>query len=345
MNVPVWVWVATVLALLALFAVDLVLVDHRPHQIGIGEATRWVVFYVVLAVAFGVGVGAVAGGTYGGEFFAGYITEYSLSLDNLFVFVLIMSAFGVPAVHQHRVLLFGIIAALILRGLFIAAGAAVIAHFQAVFYLFGAFLLYTAWKLAFGGEQDEQFQENAMLRWARRVLPVTDEYHGARMSVRIDGRRWVTPMLVVMLAIGTTDLLFALDSIPAVFGLTKEPFLVFTANAFALMGLRQLFFLLGGLLNRLVYLPFGLAVILGFVGGKLLCEALAGSGVHWAPHLGIGVSLTVVVGVLTLTALASLAKVRRGRSAGGAPTSTGSSTDTGTPVVGTWRTVEPDGEP
>ncbi|HSV68269.1 MAG TPA: TerC family protein [Mycobacteriales bacterium] len=312
MNPPTWVWILTVAALLMLLAVDLLVVDRRPHEVTVGEAARWVAFYVGLAVLFGIGIGRLAGGRYAGEFFAGYITEYSLSVDNLFVFVVIISAFGVPAIHQHKVLLFGILTALMLRGLFIAAGAAIISAFEWVFYIFGAFLVYTAYKLAFsGGQQPSDYQENAALRLARRVLPMTDRYHGARSVVRVGGRWHVTPMLVVMLAIGTTDLLFALDSIPAVFGLTKEPFLVFTANAFALMGLRQLYFLIGGLLTRLVYLSQGLAIILGFIGVKLILEALHASGAQWAPHIGIVASLAVIVGVLTVTTVLSLVKVRR----------------------------------
>jgi tellurite resistance protein TerC len=316
MDVPNWVWLATIGGLLTLLVVDLVIVDYRPHQIKVAEAARWVAFYVACAVLFGLGLWQTVGGRYAGEFFAGYITEYSLSVDNLFVFVIIMSTFAVPAIHQHKVLLFGILAALLLRGLFIAAGAAVIARFQWVFYGFGLFLLYTGGKLAFGNREDEAgFDENRVLRIARRMLPVTGEYHGSRITVRMGGRRYVTPMLIVMIAIGTTDLLFALDSIPAIFGLTKEPFLVFTANAFALMGLRQLFFLLGGLLNRLVYLDKGLAVILGFIGVKLFFEALAGSGFEWAPHFGISLSLGVIVLVLAVTTVASLLKVRRDPSA------------------------------
>ena len=310
MNVPAWLWFATFAGILVLLAIDLFIVDHNPHAIRIAEAARWVVFYVVLAVLFGLGILVFSGGQYAGEFFAGYITEYSLSVDNLFVFVIIMSTFAVPAIHQHKVLLFGILAALVLRGLFIAAGAAVIERFEWVFYIFGAFLLYTGYKLAFRREDDdeENYQENFVLRQVRRALPVTEDYHGAKVFTRIDGKRYVTPMLVVMLAIGTTDILFALDSIPAIFGLTKEPFLVFAANAFALMGLRQLYFLLGGLLNRLVYLDIGLAMILGFIGVKLILEALHGSGVSWAPHIGIVTSLSVIVGVLIVTTVLSLAQ-------------------------------------
>jgi tellurite resistance protein TerC len=316
-NVPLWLWFATIAGILVLLAADLFIVDHNPHAIRVGEAARWVAFYVTCAVLFGLGILAFSGGQYAGEFFAGYITEYSLSVDNLFVFVIIMTTFGVPAIHQHKVLLFGILAALVLRGLFIAAGAAVIERFEWVFFFFGAFLLYTGWRLAFRGETDEEetYKENAALRLVRRFVPVTDEYHGASVFTRIDGKRFVTPMLVVMLAIGTTDILFALDSIPAIFGLTKEPFLVFSSNAFALMGLRQLYFLLGGLLNRLVYLDTGLAVILGFIGVKLISEALHGQGVSWAPEIGIVASLVVIVLVLAITTGLSLLKVRRDPSA------------------------------
>jgi tellurite resistance protein TerC len=311
-DVPTWVWAVTIAALLAVLAVDLFLVDHNPHEVTVAEAARWVVFYILLAVGFGVGLGMASGGAHAKEFFAGYITEYSLSVDNLFVFVVIMGAFAVPRIHQHKVLLFGILTALVLRGIFIAAGAAVIARFEWVFYFFGAFLVITAYRLARGGaHEDDEYHDNPVLRLARRFLPMTDDYDGARTVVKRGGRRYVTPMLVVMLAIGTTDILFALDSIPAIFGLTKEPYLVFTANVFALMGLRQLYFLIGGLLTRLVYLSKGLAVILAFIGVKLICEALASSGVHWAPHFGIELSLGVIVGILTVTTVASLLRARR----------------------------------
>jgi tellurite resistance protein TerC len=311
-DVPTWIWVLTVVGLLAVLAADLFMVDRKPHEVSVGEAARWVVFYVALAVAFGIGLGHVAGAAHAKEFFAGYITEYSLSVDNLFVFVIIMSAFGVPRIHQHKVLLFGILTALVLRGVFIAVGAAAIAAFEWIFYFFGAFLVYTAYKLATGGDHGGgEYRENAALRLARRVLPMTGDYHGARTVVRLRGRRHVTPMLIVMIAIGTTDVLFALDSIPAIFGLTKEPYLVFTANVFALMGLRQLYFLIGGLLARLVYLSRGLAIILGFIGVKLIFEALDASGMRWAPHIGIELSLGVIVGVLTVTTVASLVAVRR----------------------------------
>ncbi|GLZ29459.1 tellurium resistance protein TerC [Lentzea sp. NBRC 105346] len=319
MNVPAWLWIATLAGLLVLLAVDLVIVDRKPHEVTIGEAARWVVFYVAVAALFGLGIWMFSGGQYAGEFFAGYITEYSLSIDNLFIFLIIMTTFQVPAIHQHKVLLIGILLALIMRGAFIAAGAALITQFSWVFYIFGAFLIYTGWQLARGEDEDEEFKENVMLRLVRKVFPVTDEYHGSRSFVKLDGKRFVTPMFIVMVAIGSTDLLFALDSIPAIFGLTKEPFLVFTANAFALMGLRQLYFLLGGLLSKLVYLSVGLSVILGFIGVKLILEALhtnqlpflnGGEPLH-VPTIGIEVSLSVIIGVLAITTIASLLKVRR----------------------------------
>jgi tellurite resistance protein TerC len=320
MNVPLWAWLATVFGLVALLAVDLVIVDRKPHKVTIAEAGRWVICYVACAVLFGLLVWAFAGGRFAGEFFSGYLTEYSLSVDNLFVFVIIMTAFHVPEQHQHRVLLVGVVIALVMRGAFIAVGAAAIAAFSWVFYLFAVVLLVTAYRLLRGqGEAEEEYKENGMLRLLRRVLPVTDEYHGSHTVVRVGGKRRVTPMLVVMVAIGTTDLLFALDSIPAIFGLTKEPYLVFTANAFALMGLRQLYFLLGSLLKRLVYLSYGLSVILAFIGVKLVLEALHenelpfinGGDAVPVPQVGIAVSLGVIVGVLAVTTVASLIKTRR----------------------------------
>ena len=322
MNVPTWVWIATVVGIVAVLAVDLLIVGRRPHAPSMRESLLWVSFYITLAVLFGIGVLLLAGTTAGGEFFAGYLTEYSLSIDNLFIFVIIMSRFAVPAEYQQKVLLVGIVLALLMRGFFIALGAAAISAFSWVFYIFGAFLIYTAWKLARHKEGDEEFKENPLLRLVGRVLPTTDAYDGAALTTRVDGRRLFTPMLVVMVAIGSTDLLFALDSIPAIFGLTKEPYLVFTANAFALMGLRQLYFLLGGLLNRLVYLSYGLAFILAFIGVKLVLEALhentlpfinGGEHVEGVPAVPIWLSLGVIVVTLAVTTVASLARSRLDR--------------------------------
>jgi tellurite resistance protein TerC len=317
LNVPMWLWFATIGGLLAIILADLLLVDHRPHTVTIKEATRWVLFYVGLAVLFGIGVWLFSGGGYAGEFFAGYITEYSLSVDNLFVFVVIMAAFKVPSEHQHRVLLVGVVIALVMRGIFIAIGAAAIAAFSWVFYLFAVILVVTAVNLARQGTEHDE-GEPAPVRLLRRYLPVSEAFHGTKLFTRVNGRRLITPMLMVMLAIGFTDLLFALDSIPAIFGLTREPFLVFTANAFALMGLRQLYFLLGGLLDRLVYLSYGLSVILGFIGVKLVLEALHENNLPFinggepvpVPTIGIALSLGVIVGVLVITTIASLLRVR-----------------------------------
>ncbi|MCA1671904.1 MAG: TerC family protein [Actinobacteria bacterium] len=324
MDVPTWVWLATIGGLTLLLVLDLIIVDRRPHEVTVGEAACWVGFYVACAVVFGLGVWYFSGGQYATEFFAGYITEYSLSVDNLFIFVIIMSAFSVPAIHQHRVLLIGIVLALIMRGGFIALGAALIANFSWVFYLFGALLVGLGiQQIRQQGDEDEEYTENMLLRGLRKLLPVTDSYDGTKLTTRIDGRRFVTPMLIVMISIGTADLIFALDSIPAIFGLTREPFLVFTANAFALMGLRQLYFLIGGLLSRLVYLSFGLGVILSFIGVKLVLEALhenelpfINGGEHvdvWTPS--ITQSLGVIVSVLVLTTVASLLKARKNPSA------------------------------
>jgi tellurite resistance protein TerC len=321
-NVPMWLWAVTVAALLTVIIFDLCWVNHRPHQIGLAEAGRWVAFYLVLAVAFGLGLWYFADGVWAGEFFAGYLTEYSLSVDNLFVFVIIMTAFRVPPRYQHRVLLVGVVIALAMRAAFIALGAAAIERFSWVFYLFAVVLVVTAYRLLRShGSADPEYRENPALRLLRRVVPVTGDFHGSRTVVKIDGKRWATPMLVVMVAIGTTDLLFALDSIPAIFGLTQEPYLVFTANAFALMGLRQLYFLLGGLLNRLVYLSYGLAVILGFIGVKLVLEALHENELPFlndgrpvpVPDIGIVLSLGVIAGILLVTTVASVLRSRLDR--------------------------------
>jgi len=314
MNVPAWLWVVTVIGLTAVIFFDFYLISRNPRDPSMRECTAWIGVYVTLAVLFGLGVVLTAGPTYGGEFFAGWITEYSLSVDNLFVFVIIMSSFVVPREYRQKVLSIGIVIALIMRGIFILVGYEAITRFDWLFYVFGAFLVYTAWKLvAHKDEEEDEFKENAMLRFVKKLVPTTDKYEGARMITKVDGRRMVTPMLIVMVAIGTTDLLFALDSIPAIFGLTKEPYLVFTANAFALMGLRQLFFLIGGLLDKLVYLSIGLSVVLGFIGLKLISEALHHDGVAWAPEIPILVSLAIIVGTLAVTTVASFWKVRRDR--------------------------------
>jgi tellurite resistance protein TerC len=324
LNVSAWVWVVTLVALVAVLAVDLLIVGRRPHEPSMREAGGWVAFYVALALTFGVGVWLAWGGQAAGEFYTGWLTEYSLSVDNLFVFVIIMARFAVPRQFQQKVLLIGIVLALVMRGAFIAAGAALIAQFSWVFYIFGAFLVYTAITLLKQGENDEgDFKENILIRWSKRALPISSSFDSGKMTVMTEaGKRLFTPMLIVMIAIGTTDLIFALDSIPAIFGITKEPYLVFTANVFALMGLRQLYFLLGGLLERLVYLNIGLAFVLAFIGVKLVLEALhtnalsfinGGQGVHWAPEIPIWLSLLVILGTLGIATVASLVKSSRDR--------------------------------
>ncbi|WP_290057724.1 TerC family protein [Amycolatopsis solani] len=312
MTVPLWLWIATIGGLLALIALDLVIVDRKPHEVTTGEAARWVIFYISCAVLFGAGVWIFAGHDPGVEFFTGYITEYSLSVDNLFIFMIIMASFKVPAIHQHRVLLVGILLALGFRSVFIAIGAALIEQFVWVFFLFGAVLVWTAVSMLRGKGEDEEYHENAVTRQVRKIAPVTDDYHGHHYTVKINGKRMITPMLLVIVAIGSADLLFAVDSIPAIFGITQEAFLVFTANAFALMGLRQLYFLLGGLVTKLVYLTYGLAVILAFIGAKLFLHAL--HEYHVVPDwldINNWISLGVIIVVLTVTTVASLAKARR----------------------------------
>ncbi|SIQ38106.1 TerC family protein [Micromonospora avicenniae] len=323
MDVSGLVWAVTLVALVAVLAVDLLIIGRRPHEPSVRESSLWVGFYVGLALLFGAGLWLFSGPSAAGQFYTGWLTEYSLSVDNLFVFVIIMARFGVPRQYQQKVLLVGIVLALIMRGGFIAAGAALISQFSWVFYIFGAFLIYTAINLARQGEPDEdEFSENVLIRWSRRALPISRTYDGARLVTHENGKRLFTPLLIVMIAIGTTDLIFALDSIPAIFGITQQAYLVFTANVFALMGLRQLYFLLGGLLDRLIYLSYGLAVVLGFIGVKLVLEALAdnnlpfingGEHVAWAPHIPIWLSLLVIIGTLLVATVASLAKSARDR--------------------------------
>ena len=321
MNVPTWLWIGSITLLVGLLAVDVFIIGRRPHEPSMRECAIAISFFVGLALVFGLGVWYFAGARYAGEFYAGWLTEYSLSVDNLFVFVIIMAKFGVPRQYQQTALLVGIILALVMRGIFIALGAAAIENFSWIFYLFGAFLIYTAVKLVREGESgEEDFEENRLLKWVEHRFPATQEWHGVKLIATVDGKKLITPMLIVILALGTTDLLFALDSIPAIYGLTKEPYLVFTANVFALMGLRQLYFLIGGLLTKLVYLSIGLSVILGFIGVKLIMEALhvnelpfinGGEHIDAVPEIPIWLSLTVILGTLAVTTVASILKVRR----------------------------------
>jgi tellurite resistance protein TerC len=326
LDLPVWFEVGTFVGLSLLLLIDLLIVTRRPHVPSMKEASAWVAFYISLAVAFGGAMFLISGAQGAGEFYAGWLTEYSLSVDNLFIFVIIMAQFRVPREYQQSVLLFGILLAIVLRGIFIALGAVAINNFAWVFYLFGIFLVYTAVKLAqqqahhsHTDLQDETY-ENAIIRRARRMLPMSNQYDGVKLRTSVDGTRLFTPMVIVFVAIASADVIFAVDSIPAIFGLTEEAFIVFTANVFALMGLRQLYFLLGGLLDRLVYLSAGLAVILGFIGVKLVLNALhennlpfvnGGEPVSGVPDVSISLSLTVIIGTLAITTVASLLKTRR----------------------------------
>ncbi|MGL4173362.1 MAG: TerC/Alx family metal homeostasis membrane protein [Actinomycetota bacterium] len=320
MNVPLWLWFTTLGVALLVLVLDVFVIGRRPHEPSIRESARYLVSYITAAGFFGCGVWFFSGGDYGAQFFAGWITEYSLSVDNLFVFLLIMSRFSVPRQYQQTALLVGIILALIFRGIFIALGAAAIAEFSWVFYLFGFFLVVTAIRLfREQGKGGDEFKENPVISFVTRRFPATNEYHGVRLMVALEGRRVITPMLIVLVALGTTDLLFALDSIPAIYGLTDEPYLVFMANIFALMGLRQLYFLIGGLLRRLIYLSAGLSFLLFFIGIKLIAEALhdnevpfinSGEPVDWAPKFPIWFSLGVIFGTLVVTTVASLAHSR-----------------------------------
>ncbi|MFD7576228.1 TerC family protein [Streptomyces sp. NPDC059810] len=314
MNVSTTMWVLTVVGLCVLIAAEFVIGGRKPHEVSIKEAGIWTTVWIVLAVLFGAGLLIWGSGQAAGEFFAGYVTEKSLSVDNLFVFVLIMAKFAVPSIYQQRVLMIGVLIALVLRAVFIAAGAAAINSFAWVFFLFGAFLVWTAWKLiqeARAGEQDEDWEEGRLMKAIERRLPSTDTWHGTKMFVRENGKRLATPMLIVMLAIGITDVLFAVDSIPAIFGLTQDPYIVFTANAFALMGLRQLYFLIVGLLQKLVHLSYGLSVILAFIGVKLVLHGLHETTSLDVPEVSLPVSLGVIFGVLIITTITSLVATRK----------------------------------
>ncbi|OHU62606.1 TerC family protein [Mycobacteroides chelonae] len=318
MQVSQLEWIITLAVTVAILLVDVVVIGRRPHEPTVRETATALSIYIGLAVAFGLWVWFFHGSQFGLEFFAGWLTEYSLSVDNLFIFLIIMASFKVPRVYQQEALLIGIILALIFRGIFIALGAVAIEQFSWIFYLFGAFLVYTAINLARDTEHDDD-ADNAVVQFARKHLRTTDKWDGLRLWVRDNGTRLMTPMFLVIVALGTTDLLFALDSIPAIYGLTKEPYLVFTANVFALMGLRQLYFLLGDMLKRLVYLSQGLAFILFFIGVKLILHALhenelpfinGGDPVH-VPEIPTLASLAVIVVTLLITTGASLYKTRR----------------------------------
>ena len=318
-------WVLTIAVIVGLLAFDLIYAAMRPHQVGFKEAVGWSVFYIAIAIAFGFVFMAWAGGDFGAQYFAGYIVEKSLSVDNLFVFVIIMATFAVPQAHQHKALTFGIIIALVLRAIFIVLGATLLNAFAFMFLIFGLLLVFTAVQLFRHRDEEPEVQDNALVKLTKRVIPVAEEYDGGKLFTKIDGRKLATPLFVALIAIGSTDLLFALDSIPAVFGVTSEPYIVFVANAFALLGLRALFFLVKGLLDRLVYLSIGLAIILAFIGVKLI--------LHWAhgiwdgvPTVSTNISLIVIGVVLAITTVASLIKSKNDPEAKAKPGSLKAST-------------------
>ena len=320
LDLAPWVWWLTVGIAAAILVFDVVLIARRPHRPSTRELTIALSVYVGAAVVFGLGMWAFAGGQLAGEFFAGWLTEYSLSVDNLFIFILIMASFQVPEKYQQFALMVGIVIAIVLRGIFIAVGAAAIERFSWVFYIFGAFLIYTAVKLASGGESDDdEYEENRFMKLMERRFPATKAYDGTKLFTRENGKKLATPLFFVIIALGTTDLLFALDSIPAIYGLTREPYIVLVANLFALMGLRQLYFLIGGLLKKLIYLSYGLAVLLAFIGVKLLLHALhenelpfINGGEHVpVPEIPIAVSLGAIVVILGVTTVLSLWRTRR----------------------------------
>ena len=319
LALPVWFEVGTYVVLLLILAADVFIAYRRPHVPSTRESALWITFYVVLALIFAGLMLVLGDAEHAGQFIAGWLTEYSLSIDNLFVFIIIMARFSVPRKYQQEILMVGIILALVFRGIFIILGAQLIANFSWVFYIFGLFLLYTAWNQAFTSHNEEMEMENKMIGWLRKRIPITERFDGAKLRTTIDGRKVFTPVLIVFIALGTTDLVFALDSIPAIFGITQSPFIVFTANVFALMGLRQLYFLLGDLVEKLVYLKYGIAFILAFIGVKLFFHALhenevsfinGGEPVEWAPEISTFTSLAVIVGAMAVAVIASLVKLR-----------------------------------
>lgn len=318
LELPVWFEVGSLVILTLILVGDLLLVLKRPHVPSLKESTLWVVFYVALALVFAGLMYVLGDAEHAGQFLAGWLTEYSLSIDNLFVFVIIMARFSVPRKYQQEVLMVGIIIALVLRGIFILLGASLIENFSWIFYIFGAWLVWTAIQQVRADHEGDD-SETFVVRMLRKRVRLTDEYDGVKLRTVIDGKRFFTPMLIVFVAIGTTDLLFALDSIPAIFGITQSPFIVFTANVFALMGLRQLYFLLGGLLERLEYLKYGIAFILAFIGVKLVLHAMhenelpfinGGEHIEWAPEISTWTSLIVIVSAMAVATVASIAKAR-----------------------------------
>lgn len=320
MSSYAWFEIISMVLMVGILLVDVLIVARKPHVPSTKESALWVSFYAALAVVFGITLWQTVDATKATEFFAGWLTEYSLSVDNLFVFIIIMTRFAVPKKLQQEVLMVGVILALVLRGIFILIGAALIEQFSWIFYIFGAFLLYTAYHQAFRGHDDEEETESKLIVWLRRHIHVSKDFDGAKIRTMENGKKAFTPMLVVFIAIAATDVMFAFDSIPAIFGITTDSFIVFAANVFALMGLRQLYFLLGGLMDKLEYLKYGIAFILGFIGFKLVAHAMhvnelpfinGGQHLDWAPEVSTETSLLVIVGSIAISAIVSLAKTRK----------------------------------
>lgn len=315
MNVTVGTWAFAIGTVLTLLVIDLVTSSRKPHDVKFREAALWSVFFISVAIGFGVWVWQSFGSQFGSEYFAAYLVELSLSVDNLFVFAIILTQFAVPSVFHQRILLVGVLLAMVLRGIFIAIGAAALHAFAFSFVVFGGILIWTGIGLLRHWNEDPDPSDNVMVRAVRRMMPVTDTYNGAAMFVRENGKRYATPILLVMVAIAATDLLFALDSIPATFGVTQQPFLVFAANAFALMGLRALYFLLKGLLDKLVYLSIALAVILIFIGVKLVLLYGYEAKHSWGFKLETNTSLMLIAAILVVATVASLIKSAKDPSA------------------------------
>lgn len=314
MNVSLTTWLIVITAILLLIFVDLVTVSRKPHDVMFKEAAGWSIFYIALAVAFGIWVWQSAGSQFGTEYFAAYLVEKSLSVDNLFVFIIILTQFKVPSIYHQRVLMIGVLLALVLRAIFIAVGAAALAAFSFTFVIFGAILIWTGYGLFKHWDEDPTPEDNFLVKAISKRMTITNEFNGSKAFTKVNGKKVATPMFLVFIAIASTDLLFALDSIPATFGVTQEPFLVFAANAFALLGLRALYFLLKGLLDKLIYLSLGLSIILMFIGIKLIFTYLheIWSEVPKVPTL---FSLSVIGLILLISTIASLIRSKKDPSA------------------------------
>ena len=314
-SIPVWFEIATIAVLVAILLIDVFVIARRPHEPSTKESALWVGFYALLAVIFGTFLAFTSDGTRASEFFAGWLTEYSLSIDNLFVFVIIMARFAVPKKYQQEVLMFGIIVSLILRAIFIFLGVAILNAFSGIFYIFGAFLIYTAIHQLFRSEDTDEESESKLTKFLSKRIAYTETYDGMKLRTMVDGKKTFTPIIVVFITLALTDVMFAFDSIPAIFGITTDGFIVLTANIFALMGLRQLYFLLGSLIERLRYLEYGISAILAFIGFKLVSHAMhvnelpfinGGKHIDWAPEISTETSLIVIVVCLVVSAGASL---------------------------------------